>query len=228
MLRMHGSALAAQLRQRITFPDGRADVWALFYDPVLFDRVIDAPAEPLRQDVSKIAGIEARGFVLGAAVAARLGAGFVAIRKQGGLYPGPKLTAEAGVDYRGQQNVLRLQRAACGPGRRARRRLVSDRQPGARREVAYRAVRGSLRRRQHRRRPTRRREPAGTGAVPRADQRRRTGLSSTAAAGVAAAARKLGLRLRGKRRKHTAPIAKLLTGHLGAAGSWSSLAVSPP
>ena len=116
MLRMHGSALTAQLRQRITFPDGHADVWALFYDPVLFDRVIDALAEPLRQDVSKIAGIEARGFVLGAAVAAWLGVGFVAIRKQGGLYPGPKLTAKSGVDYRGQQNVLRLQRAACGPG----------------------------------------------------------------------------------------------------------------
>ena len=68
-------------------------MWALSYDPVFVNRVIDALAAPLRHDVSKIAGIEARGFVLGAAVAARLGVGFVAIRKQGGLYPGPKLTA---------------------------------------------------------------------------------------------------------------------------------------
>jgi adenine phosphoribosyltransferase len=116
VLRMHGSALTAELRQRITFPDGHADVWPLFYDPVLFNRVVDALAAPLRHDVSKIAGIEARGFLLGAAVAAQLGVGFVAIRKQGGLYPGPKLTAQAEVDYRGQQNILRLQRAACGPG----------------------------------------------------------------------------------------------------------------
>jgi len=113
---MHGSALTAELRQRITFPDGHADVWPLFYDPVLFSQVIDALAEPLRDDVSKIAGIEARGFLLGAAVATRLRVGFVAIRKPGGLFPGPKLTAQTRVDYRGQHNILRLQRAACGAG----------------------------------------------------------------------------------------------------------------
>ncbi len=117
MVRIDSSSeLTAELRQRITFPDGHADVWPLFYDPVLFNQVIEALAAPLRHGVSKIAGVEARGFLLGAAVAVRLGAGFVAIRKQDGLYPGPKLTARAEPDYRGQQNVLRLQRAACGPG----------------------------------------------------------------------------------------------------------------
>ena len=71
----------AELRRRITFPDGHADMWPLFYDPILFRRVIDELAEPLRGEVTKIAGIESRGFLLGAAVAARLDAGFVAIRQ---------------------------------------------------------------------------------------------------------------------------------------------------
>lgn len=113
---MTDSDLVTELRERITFPDGHADIWPMVYDAVLFDRVVDALAKPLDVSVSKIAGIESRGFLLGAAVAARLGVGFVAIRKQPGLFPGPKLTAEAGSDYRGQAHVLRLQRASCGAG----------------------------------------------------------------------------------------------------------------
>jgi len=66
----------------------------------------------------KVAGIEARGFILGAAVAARMGVGFVAIRKQSGLYPGPKLEKKAPADYRGNRTTLRLQRAAITPGDR--------------------------------------------------------------------------------------------------------------
>lgn len=51
--------------------------------------------------------------MLGAAVAARLGAGFVAIRKQPGLFPGPKLTERTSDDYRGTGHVLRLQVGSC-------------------------------------------------------------------------------------------------------------------
>ena len=110
------SALTTELRQRITFPDGHADVWPLFYTPDLLRRVVDALAEPLDGAATKIAGIESRGFLLGAAVALRLGVGFVAIRKESGLFPGPKLTADAGGDYRGNTHVLRLQRGSCGAG----------------------------------------------------------------------------------------------------------------
>jgi adenine phosphoribosyltransferase len=108
--------LIAEIRDRITFPDGHADVWPMFYDPDLFNRIIDALAEPLAGAVTKVAGIESRGFLLGAATAARLGVGFVAIRKQAGLFPGPKLTEEATSDYRGTGHVLRLQHASCGAG----------------------------------------------------------------------------------------------------------------
>jgi adenine phosphoribosyltransferase len=42
--------------------------------------------------VTKIASIESHGFLLGSAVAARLRVGFIASRKQAGLFPRPKLT----------------------------------------------------------------------------------------------------------------------------------------
>jgi adenine phosphoribosyltransferase len=116
VLRIVDADLVAELRRRITFPDGHADIWPLFYDPILFRRVIDALAAPLRNEVTKIAGIESRGFLLGAAVATRLNVGFVAIRKQFGLFPGAKLSETADGDYRGNGHVLRLQSASCGSG----------------------------------------------------------------------------------------------------------------
>jgi adenine phosphoribosyltransferase len=108
--------LVDELRRRISFPEGHADVWPLFYDAQLFGRVLDALAEPLSQRVTKIAGIESRGFLLGAAVAARLNVGFVAIRKQPGLFPGLKLIETTGPDYRGSGHLLRLQKNSCGQG----------------------------------------------------------------------------------------------------------------
>jgi adenine phosphoribosyltransferase len=58
----------------------------------------------------KVAGIEARGFVLAACVARELGAGFIAIRKPGSMHPGPKAELEAPPDWRGITTNLRLQR----------------------------------------------------------------------------------------------------------------------
>jgi adenine phosphoribosyltransferase len=104
----------------ITFIGGHADVWAIFRDGGLFSEVVVALAEPLRSiGVTKIAGVEARGFILGGAVAAHLGVGFAAIRKSDGLYPGPKVVARTDTpDYRGRTHELRLQTAAVVPGDR--------------------------------------------------------------------------------------------------------------
>jgi adenine phosphoribosyltransferase len=63
-----------------------------------------------------VAGVEARGFVLATAVALELGAGFVAIRKPGSIHPGLKEELRAPPDWRGHENVLRLQRHAISHG----------------------------------------------------------------------------------------------------------------
>lgn len=103
---------------------GLGNVWPVFGDSALFARVIQALAAPLHGAVDKVAGIESRGFVLGAAVAGHLGVGFVAIRKSDGLYPGETVTARTDADYRGREHVFRLQRAAVHAGDRVA--LVDD------------------------------------------------------------------------------------------------------
>jgi adenine phosphoribosyltransferase len=111
--------LTALLRERIAIDgQGLGNMWPVFYDAALFARVVERMAVPFTGAVDKIAGIESRGFLLGAAVAARLGVGFVAIRKSDGLYPGETLTALTASDYRGRQHTFRLQRAAVSHGER--------------------------------------------------------------------------------------------------------------
>lgn len=62
------------------------DVTTLFKNPEAFAEVIDRISEIYAgKGITKVAGIESRGFIAGAAVAARLGAGFVPIRKPGKL-----------------------------------------------------------------------------------------------------------------------------------------------
>jgi len=62
------------------------DITPLLADPVLFGRVVNAMAAPFRgQHITKVVGVEARGFILGAPVALALNAGFVPARKPGKL-----------------------------------------------------------------------------------------------------------------------------------------------
>jgi adenine phosphoribosyltransferase len=62
------------------------DITTLLRDRAAFALVIEALSAPWRDaGIDKIAGIEARGFILGGAVAHVLNAGFVPIRKRGKL-----------------------------------------------------------------------------------------------------------------------------------------------
>ena len=62
------------------------DITTLLRDARAFELTVDALIEPWRdQHVDKVAGIEARGFILGGAVAHGLKCGFVPIRKRGKL-----------------------------------------------------------------------------------------------------------------------------------------------
>ncbi|HPF27990.1 MAG TPA: adenine phosphoribosyltransferase [Steroidobacteraceae bacterium] len=62
------------------------DITTLLNDRVAFAVAIKCLTEPwLHAGIEKVAGIEARGFILGGAVAHQLNAGFVPIRKKGKL-----------------------------------------------------------------------------------------------------------------------------------------------
>ena len=82
-------ALKTRIRHVPDFPKAGIlfyDVTTLLRDPAGFKLAIDAMAEPYHgKGVSLVVGIESRGFILGAAVADRLGAGFVPVRKVGKL-----------------------------------------------------------------------------------------------------------------------------------------------
>jgi adenine phosphoribosyltransferase len=100
---------------RFRWENGHADIWRVFADARAFAAVLDGLVEPWRgRGVTRVVGIESRGFLLGGAAAAALGVGFVAIRKTGGLLPGPKHVADSDVDYRGRRHQLRIQ-AVLGP-----------------------------------------------------------------------------------------------------------------
>ncbi|MDL1865872.1 adenine phosphoribosyltransferase [Betaproteobacteria bacterium PRO4] len=71
------------------------DITTLLKDPVGLRTTIEEIVQRYRTEkIDKVAGIESRGFIIGAPVAFALGAGFIPVRKQG------KLPAETiGCDY---------------------------------------------------------------------------------------------------------------------------------
>jgi adenine phosphoribosyltransferase len=73
------------------------DITPLLADGKAFAAVVDALAATYAP-VDKVAGIEARGFILAAPVACRLGAGFVPIRKKGKL-PGATFAQAYDLEY---------------------------------------------------------------------------------------------------------------------------------
>ena len=97
--------LEADLRRALrAFPDFPVpgvlfqDVGPLLGDPSLLARVVDEMAAPWRGRVDKVAGVEARGFLLGVPIALRLGVGFVPVRKAGKL-PGRTLRETYDLEY---------------------------------------------------------------------------------------------------------------------------------
>ena len=75
------------------------DVTTLFSDPRGFRMAIDQMLHPYAgQRIDKVVGLEARGFILGGAIAHQLGTGFVPIRKKGKL-PGATICQEYTLEY---------------------------------------------------------------------------------------------------------------------------------
>ena len=75
------------------------DVTTLFSDPRGLRLAIDQLLEPyVGQKIDKVIGLEARGFILGGAVAHQLGVGFVPVRKKGKL-PGKTISQDYKLEY---------------------------------------------------------------------------------------------------------------------------------
>jgi adenine phosphoribosyltransferase len=90
------------------------DITPLLAEPKAFSAVVDALGSVFGP-VDKVAGIEARGFILAAPVALRTGAGFVPVRKKGKL---PAATYEESYQLEYGSATLEVHKDAFAPGER--------------------------------------------------------------------------------------------------------------
>src|SRR6202040_2591601 len=92
------------------------DITTLLGDARAFRRAVDALVQPWAGGkIDKVAGIEARGFILGGAVAHQLSAGFVPIRKKGKL-PFKRVRIAYSLEY--GLDEMEMHQDAVAPGER--------------------------------------------------------------------------------------------------------------
>ncbi|MCQ8781013.1 adenine phosphoribosyltransferase [Mangrovibrevibacter kandeliae] len=92
------------------------DITTLLADPDAFRTAVDLLVQPYKgETVEKIAGIEARGFILGGAMAHQLAAGFVPIRKRGKL---PHETVRVAYSLEYGIDEMEMHKDAVRPGER--------------------------------------------------------------------------------------------------------------
>lgn len=97
------------------------DITTLLLDRAGLARTVDALAETVDGPVDLVAAIEARGFVVGGALAVKLGAGLLLIRKDGKL-PGATIAEDYALEYGTDRLAMHVD--ACTPG--ARVLIVDD------------------------------------------------------------------------------------------------------
>ena len=111
------------VRDVVDFPEPGIlfkDITPVLADRRAFTRLIDDLAGPFAGEVDKVAGIEARGFILATPVAEELGTGFIPIRKPGKL-PWKVVREEYELEY--GSDALEIHEDAVSPGDRV---LVVD------------------------------------------------------------------------------------------------------
>ena len=92
------------------------DITTLLRDPMGFKTTIDSLSMPyLDQGIDVVIGIESRGFILGGAVAQRIGAGFIPIRKPGKL---PAKAIKETYDLEYGKDALEIHEDAVEKGQR--------------------------------------------------------------------------------------------------------------
>jgi len=98
------------------------DVTTLFGDARAFRMAIDLLLHPFAgEQIDKVAALEARGFIMGGAIAHQLSVGFVPIRKAGKL-PGSCLSETYSLEY--GEDTMEIHNDALSPGERVL--LVDD------------------------------------------------------------------------------------------------------
>src|SRR5439155_19168110 len=116
--------LKAKIRSVPDFPKAGIlfyDITTLLQDAAGFHAAIDTLAVPFEdQGIEVVVGIESRGFIFGAAVADRIGAGFTPVRKPGKL---PSRTVRASYALEYGTDALEMHDDAIRTGQRA---LVVD------------------------------------------------------------------------------------------------------
>ncbi|CAN7541141.1 adenine phosphoribosyltransferase [Metarhizobium album] len=109
--------LAASIRSIVDYPKPGIifrDITTLLGNPRAFRRAVDELVNPYAGlKIDKIAGMEARGFILGGAVAHQLSAGFVPIRKKGKL---PHETVRIAYSLEYGVDEMEMHRDAVQPG----------------------------------------------------------------------------------------------------------------
>jgi adenine phosphoribosyltransferase len=117
-------ALKSRIRQVPDFPKPGIlfyDITSLLRDKEGFALAVEALANPYRGvPLDAVVAIESRGFILGAAVADRLGVGFVPVRKPGKL---PARTVRVTYELEYGSDALEIHADAIAPGSRV---LVLD------------------------------------------------------------------------------------------------------
>jgi len=112
-------ALKSKIRHVPDFPKPGIlfyDVTTLLRDPEGFRLAIDSIAEPYKdRGIRAVVGIESRGFILGSAVADRINAGFIPVRKLGKL-PAACIRATYELEY--GTDSLEMHRDAIEHGQR--------------------------------------------------------------------------------------------------------------
>ena len=118
-LRKHMDTLKQLIRDVPDFPKPGIlfkDITTLLRDADGLRSAVDCLAEPYRDErIDQVVGIESRGFILGAAIADRLGTGFVPVRKPGKL-PAETVSASYALEY--GTDTLEMHRDALSPGHR--------------------------------------------------------------------------------------------------------------
>ncbi|UWQ13525.1 adenine phosphoribosyltransferase [Aliiroseovarius sp. M344] len=112
-----GKTVKDYIRTIVDFPHEGIlfrDVTTLFADPRGFRMAVDQMLHPYAgMKIDKVIGLEARGFILGGAIAHQLTLGFVPIRKKGKL-PGATLSQAYTLEY--GEAVVEIHDDAIQPG----------------------------------------------------------------------------------------------------------------